>query len=315
MQRAVVLLRHALRLKHGVLKLLSGISRVQDDEGHKEHPLVAALQILQQLFRLRAVGGQVGGEDVHVVPRANRFFLLVHFGFVQVGDFAFNLLDGRGLVDGLDVHGDDEGAFDVEKIRQHAVVEFRGEDLQDAGRAPLVAHAEAAAFPKGKGGRRDEILRGQTGQRQPVPLEAEGFPRVHVEDVVHQAKARFPVQCFGGNAKPLEVIQDVQFKALQAWLGDFDAVRFDAESQEFGFDQSVVSLCHLVLEHPRVLVANPFKAFPPPRDADGPLKTFRARSEIEKGKLNVNGAVEVVEEIAPAARRWRFSHRFGRADS
>ena len=38
------------------------------------------------------------------------------------------------------------------------------------------------------------------------------------------------------------------------------------------------------------------------RDDDALLKGFRAGSQVEEGKLKVNGCVEVVEEIAPALK-------------
>ena len=119
------------------------------------------MQILQQLFGLRAVGGQVAGQDVHVVPGAYRPLLLLHLGLVQIGDLALDLLDGRVLVDGLDVHGDDEACVDVQKIGQHAVVELRRENLQEAHRADGLAHLEALALPEVKGGGCDEVLTAQ----------------------------------------------------------------------------------------------------------------------------------------------------------
>ena len=40
---------------------------MQHEEGHIEHSLVAALQILQKIFRRAAVGGEVGGENIQNV--------------------------------------------------------------------------------------------------------------------------------------------------------------------------------------------------------------------------------------------------------
>ncbi len=61
-QLAVVLLGDELRLEDVVVQLPGIVRRVQHQERHQEHPLITALQVLQQLLGLVAVGGKVGGE-------------------------------------------------------------------------------------------------------------------------------------------------------------------------------------------------------------------------------------------------------------
>ena len=75
-----------------------------------------ALQVLQELLRLAAIGRQVGGDNVHVITGADGFLLFLDFGAIQIGDLAFDLLDRRRLVDGLDVHGHDQTAWDAPQI-------------------------------------------------------------------------------------------------------------------------------------------------------------------------------------------------------
>ena len=82
------------------------------------------MQVLQQLLRLRAVGGKVRGDDVHVVSGTDGLFLLLDGHFLQIGDLALDGLDGLDLIHGLDVHTDDEGAFHVEEVCQHPVVQL-----------------------------------------------------------------------------------------------------------------------------------------------------------------------------------------------
>ena len=122
---AVVLLGDGARLKDVVAEALPVVRHVHHKEGQKEHTLVAALQLLQELFRLRAVGGKVGGDNIHIVAGAHRFFLLLNGHLLQIGDLALNGLDCLHLIHGLDVHTDDKGAFHIQKIRQHPVVELR----------------------------------------------------------------------------------------------------------------------------------------------------------------------------------------------
>ena len=122
---AVVLLGDGARLKDVVAEALPVVRHVHHKEGQKEHTLVAALQLLQELFRLRAVGGKVTWDNIHIVAGTHRLFLLLNGHFLQVGDLALNGLDCLYLIHGLDVHTDDEGAFHIQKVCQHPVVELR----------------------------------------------------------------------------------------------------------------------------------------------------------------------------------------------
>ena len=127
------------------------------------------MQVLQQLLGFAAVGRKVRGDDVHIVAGPHGLFLLLDLHLVQVRDLALDGLDGADLIHGLNVHVHNEGALHVEEVRQHAVIQFRGEDLQKADRAHLPAHAKAVAFRKFKGAGRDKVLDGQAGGGQPVP--------------------------------------------------------------------------------------------------------------------------------------------------
>ena len=58
-QLAVVFLRNGIGLKYIVFELLHEACGIQNDEGQKEHALIPALKLLQELFRFIAVGGEV----------------------------------------------------------------------------------------------------------------------------------------------------------------------------------------------------------------------------------------------------------------
>ena len=85
-QGAVILLRHASGPEYLVAQLPLGVGHVQDKERHHEKAFVPGLQFGQKLLGVRAVGGKVGGQDVHVVAGAHRLFLLLYLHGVQVGD-------------------------------------------------------------------------------------------------------------------------------------------------------------------------------------------------------------------------------------
>src|SRR5699024_4349201 len=102
-EEAVVGLGDAGRLRYGDLQLLLGCRHVHDQEGQIEHSLVPALQVLEDGLGRAAVGGKVAGEDVHVIPAANRPFLLRDLHGVQVGDLPLDHFYGLVLVDASDV--------------------------------------------------------------------------------------------------------------------------------------------------------------------------------------------------------------------
>ena len=85
-QGAVILLRHASGPEYLVAQLPLGVGHVQDKERHHEKAFVPGLQFGKQLLGVRAVGGKVGGQNIHVVAGAYRLFLLLYLHGVQVGD-------------------------------------------------------------------------------------------------------------------------------------------------------------------------------------------------------------------------------------
>ena len=109
-------------MEHVVSELWNTVCDVENKKRQQEHSLVARLQLLQQLFCFRAVGGKVAWNNIHVVAAADSLFLFLNLHAVKVGDFALDGLDGGNLIDRLNVHRDDERAFHIQKIRQHPVI-------------------------------------------------------------------------------------------------------------------------------------------------------------------------------------------------
>ncbi len=157
-QKAVVGLGDAGRLGHGNLQLLPGLRRVQHQEGHVEHSLVAGLQVGEKILRRVAVGGEVGGKNIHIVAAAHRPFLLLYLHGVQVGDLPLDHFDGLVLVDAPDVHGHHDIPIRLHEVGEDAVVHLRRQNLQEGHRPVPPANAEGAGLPEVEGGRRDEVL-------------------------------------------------------------------------------------------------------------------------------------------------------------
>ena len=106
-----------------------GVGGVENQEGNQEHPLIPALQIGQQLLGFFAVSCQIRGENVHVISGTDGFLLFLNFCFVQIRDRALDRLNGSNLIHRLDVDVHNDIAFNIQKILQHTVTEFRGENL------------------------------------------------------------------------------------------------------------------------------------------------------------------------------------------
>ena len=98
------------------LQFLLRPSGIHDEKGDQEHALVLALQLLQKRLRILAVGGQVRGNDVHVVTGTDCFLLFLDLGTVKLRDGVLDCLDRFRLVHRLDMQGDDLTGFHVEEV-------------------------------------------------------------------------------------------------------------------------------------------------------------------------------------------------------
>ena len=156
-QKAVVGLGDAGRLGHGNLQLLPGLRRVHSTRKVMLNILVAGLQVGEKILRRVAVGGEVGGKNIHIVAAARPFLLLYLHG-VQVGDLPLDHFDGLVLVDAPDVHGHHDIPIRLHEVGEDAVVHLRRQNLQEGHRPVPPANAEGAGLPEVEGGRRDEVL-------------------------------------------------------------------------------------------------------------------------------------------------------------
>ena len=194
---------------------------------------------------------------------------------------------------------DEDAALHIQKVRQHPVIQLRCQNLHEADRAQLFAHAEHPAGLELKGAGRDKVLGGQPGGSQPVPRKAERLLLVHPQNVVHDVQALKAVQRRSHNAQPLEVVQKIGFDALQTGLGSAEVVGLNAEREILGLNEAVVAAGKLILQHTGVLGADAVKLVPAGRNGNAPCKGFLRSREVHKGKLKLHGAVKVVQEIAP----------------
>ena len=305
-QLAVVLLCDGAGLEDVVVQLPGIVRRVQHQEGHKEHSLVPALQVLQELLGLGTVGGKVGRDNVHVVSGTDSLFLFLDLAAVQIGDFPLDRLDGLYLVHRLDVQADDQAGFHIQKISQHTVIQLRRKNLDEADRPILLAHAELFTGAELKARRSDKVLGGQPRRSQPVPFKPERHLLIHVENTVKLCQPRLAAQRFRHDPQPLEVVENVGLDALQTRFGSLEAVSVDTEGQVLGLDKAVIALGQLVLQHGHVLGSDTVEVIPLEGNGNRTGKGFFGCRKVQKRQLKSDRTVEVVEEVTPALKDCRL---------
>ena len=299
LENAVVLLRDGCRLEHRVFELLAGACGVHQKDGDEEHSLIPCLEVLQQTLRLTAEGSEIGRKNVHVVAGTDSLFLLFDLHLVEVGDLHLDGLDSFCLIDGADMKIDRDVAVHVKEVSEHTVIQLRREDLQEAHRADGLAHLEALAFTEIEGGGSDEVLTAQSGTGNHVKGEAERLIAVHVEDIVQHFQSLVAGESFCFHTEGFEVVENIRLNSFELGLCGPEILSLDAEGDVLALEQAVVALQELVLEHIGILLADVIELVILFRNVDRLLELADARSLVDEGELNEDGAVEVVEEVTP----------------
>ena len=251
-------------------------------------------------FCVAAVGGEVRGQDVHVVAGAYSLLLLLYLRRVQLCQFPLDRFYGAHLVEGLDVHTGDERAVHLKEVREQPVIELRRDDVEEGHGAVFRAHAEVAARGKSKAARRDEVLDAQAGGCEQLPVEVERLLSVDVEDAVYEREAGFAVQRLGLDTELAEVVEDVQLETLKPRLCGLVALGLYAEGQVLVLDEAVVAALELVLEHCAVLDAQTVVGVAAQGNDDTLAVGLLVGGRVHKAELKAHRGVEVVEELAPA---------------
>ena len=107
---------------------------------------------------------------------------------------------------------------------------------------------------------------------------------------------------FGKNAHPFEIVQNVRFQPFQPGLGCFHGIGIDAEGEVFGFHQAVVAPGQLVLQHLGILLPDGVKFIPLVGNLNTVHEGILRSGEVQKGQLEPDGGIEVVQKVAPAVK-------------
>ena len=127
-----------------------------------------------------------------------------------------------------------------------------------------------------------------------------------MEEIVHQPQALFAIQGEGRDAQPLEVPQNVRLDAIQPGLGCADALCLDAEGQILGLLKPPAALGHLGFQNGEIFPADLVKLVSLERHPEALGDSLLPNRQIEEGELEVDGAVKVVEKVAPAFKDSRL---------
>ena len=213
-QSAVELLSDASSLKHSTIQLLLGLGCIEEQHRNKEHTLIAALQIIQNLLGLATISCKVARNNFHIITRPHSFLLFLNFHTVQVGNFALDQFDGFQLVYRLHMDTDHQIFVHIQKLGQHLIRQFRGKDVQVGCCTVGVTHHKVLSALEQKTGRGNEVLCGHTALQDAVIAEIELLLFLLMKGFVHDLKPFHAVQRVGFHAQHLEIVENIGFDTL-----------------------------------------------------------------------------------------------------
>ena len=108
----------------------------------------------------------------------------------------------------------------------------------------------------------------------------------------------------GTDTELFEVIENIRLDPFQPGFGTAYTVSINPEGQILGFDNAVIALFLLILNDPGQLPLDALKLVCAHRDR---LQGSAPQAgQVDKGQLEGNGAVKIIEEIAPAVKDGLF---------
>ena len=119
---------------------------------------------------------------------------------------------------------------------------------------------------------------------------------------MHELQAVHTVHGLSRYSELFEVVENIRFDPLQPRLRCLEVVRLDSEGQVLRLDKTVVALGKLGLQHIRVLGTELIETVALQGDGDALRIGVTCGRRVDKRELEADGAVEVVEEIAPAVK-------------
>ena len=184
-QGTVELLSDTSSLKNSTIQFLLGLGRIKEQHRNKEHTLIAALQIIQNLLGLAAISCKVTRNNFHIIAGTHRLFLFLNLHAVKVCDLALDEFDCLELVYRLHMDADHQIFVHIQKLGQHLIRQFRGKDVQIGYCADSISHLEVLAVLEQKTGRSNEVLGSHAALQDAVIAELKLPFFLLMEHLVH----------------------------------------------------------------------------------------------------------------------------------
>ena len=299
-QSAVKLLSDTSSLKHSTIQLLLGLGCIKEQHRNKEHTLITALQIIQNLLGLAAISCKVTRNNFHIITRPHSFLLFLDFHTIQVGNFAFDKFDSFQLIYRLHMNADHQIFVHVQKLGQHLIRQFRGKDVQIGCSTVGVTHHKVLAAFEQETGRRNEVLGGHAALQDAVIAEIELLLFLLMKGFVHDLKPFHAVQRVGFHAQHLEIVENIGFDTLQPGFCLPDTLCFDAKRDVLRPNQTVVTLGKLLFQHLCIFHTHIIELVMLRLDLDDLVVLAHITFVIHERQLKADTGIEVIEEVAPA---------------
>ena len=114
------------------------------------------------------------------------------------------------------------------------------------------------------------------------------------------------------DAQGLKVVQHIRFHALQPHFGGTQVVRLNAKSDILAFGKAVVAFFELVFKHLCVLTPDVVILVPLGRDRNAFGKVLHIGPLVDKGELDADGRIKVIEKITVILENLRLIVRLGK---
>ena len=121
-----------------------------------------------------------------------------------------------------------------------------------------------------------------------------------------------PVQRSRLDAQGLKVVQYIHFHTLQAHFRGTQVVRLNAKGDILPFGKAVISFFKLIFEHFRIFTPDVIVFVPLGRDSNALGKVLHIGPLVDKGELDADGGIKVIEEITIILENLRLIVRLGK---
>ena len=193
------------------------------------------------------------------------------------------------------MHGNGQLRVQFQNLGKELVRELRRQNLQIGRRAPIPAHPESVAVPEVEAVRGDVVLGAKAVFGNVTPRKAERLPVAGVHLAMEQGQTIPPVQRLRLNAQPMEVAHHIGLHTLQTGPGLGHALGGQSKGDIFCALNAVVAFGNLVFQHGGVLLPDAVELVLSGRDIHLVAAAVTGAA-VDKGKLERQGAVEVIEE-------------------